>query len=100
MEAALAAVRLRHVDPRVRTSSLSVGQAQRVALARALISAPAVVLADEPTSALDPTTAATVVRLLREASDAGAATLVVSHHALLLGTFCDRVVEMVPGTAG
>lgn len=100
VDAALTAVRLGHVDQRVRTSSLSVGQAQRVALARALIAGPKVLLADEPTSALDPTTAATVVRLLREASDAGAATLVVSHHAVLLETFCDRVIDMAPEEIG
>lgn len=90
-------VRLGHVSPSARVTSLSVGQAQRVAMARALVAKPRVICADEPTSALDPTSAATVVRLLREAADAGAAVLVVSHNEPLLRSFCDRVVEMRDG---
>lgn len=99
VERQLADVRLGHLDPDTRTTALSVGQAQRVAIARALIAGPAAIVADEPTSALDPTSAATVVRLLRQAADGGVAVLVVSHHRALLGSFCDDTVDMAhPGS--
>jgi len=90
----LADVRLGHLDPATRTTALSVGQAQRVAIARALIAGPRAIVADEPTSALDPTSASTVVRLLRQAADGGVAVLVVSHHRALLESFCDATVDM------
>ncbi len=92
----LADVRLGHLDPATRITALSVGQAQRVAIARALIAGPRAMVADEPTSALDPTSAATVVRLLRRAADSGLAVLVVSHHRTLLESFCDATVDMFP----
>jgi len=95
--AMLGLVRLGHVPPETRITRLSVGQAQRVAMARALIHHPAAILADEPTSALDPTTAASVVRLLRGAADEGAAVLVVSHNRPLLRTLCDRVLVLSGG---
>lgn len=103
VERQLADVRLGHLDPATRTTTLSVGQAQRVAIARALIAGPRVIVADEPTSALDPTSAATVVRLLRQAADRGLAVLVVSHHRALLASFCDDLVDMTapdPGGSG
>ncbi|MFK7913305.1 MAG: ABC transporter ATP-binding protein [Pseudomonadales bacterium] len=63
-----------------RPAQLSVGQAQRAAIARALIHGPSLVLADEPTSALDDQHAIAAVTLLREATKAlGAALLVVTH---------------------
>jgi ABC-type dipeptide/oligopeptide/nickel transport system ATPase subunit len=98
VRAILRHVRLGHLDPRTSVRGLSVGQAQRVAIARALIARPRVVLADEPTSALDPTTAATVVVLLREAADAGAAVLIVSHNERLLSSFCDRLLRLADGS--
>jgi peptide/nickel transport system ATP-binding protein len=90
----LSSVRMDHIDPRCRVTRLSVGQAQRVALARALAAKPQAVVADEPTSALDPTTAASIVRLLRQAAEDGAAVLVVSHNEPLLRAFCHRVESM------
>jgi len=75
-------------------AELSVGQQQRVAAARALIGRPEIIIADEPTSALDaPRQQAFIDLLLREASEAGATLLFVSHDARLAGHF-DRQVAL------
>ena len=60
-------------------SELSGGELRRVAVARALLMNPSIVLADEPTAGLDAENATTVLRLLREAVDGGAAVLIVTH---------------------
>ena len=60
-------------------SKLSGGEKQRCAIARALAMDPGIILADEPTAGLDAENAATVLRLLREAADGGAAVLIVTH---------------------
>jgi len=76
-----------------RPSQLSIGQQQRVAVARALANRPRLVLADEPTGNLDPHHAGEALRMLRELCRAhGAALLVVSHDAEVLGAF-ERVVD-------
>jgi putative ABC transport system ATP-binding protein len=69
-------------------AELSVGQQQRVAAARALIGKPEILIADEPTSALDaPRQQIFVDLLLREATEAGATLLFVSHDARLAAHF-------------
>ena len=75
---------------------LSGGQRQRVAIARALIGERRLVLADEPTGALDSHTGESVLRVLRERCDAGAAGLLVTHdprHA----AWADRVLFLRDG---
>ena len=62
-----------------RPNELSGGELRRVAVARALLMNPCIVLADEPTAGLDAENATTVLRLLREAADGGAAVLIVTH---------------------
>ncbi len=77
-----------------RPAQLSVGQQQRVALARALANRPRLVLADEPTGSLDARSAGVALRLLRESCTRhGAALLVVSHDANVLGAF-PRVLDL------
>jgi putative ABC transport system ATP-binding protein len=67
---------------------LSTGQQQRVAVARALANRPALVLADEPTGNLDRTNATESLALIRETCrENGAALLLVSHDAEVLGRF-------------
>ena len=67
---------------------LSQGEQQRVAIARALINQPDVILADEPTSALDDVNCNEVIQLLeREANEAGATLLVVTHDGRLKERF-------------
>ena len=58
---------------------LSGGELARAGLAVAIANEPAVILADEPTGELDEGTSRTVLALLRERADDGAAVLVVTH---------------------
>ena len=75
-------------------AELSVGQQQRTACARALIGKPEILIADEPTSALDASRQqAFIDLLLKEAAEADAALLFVSHDARL-ATHFDRTVAL------
>lgn len=75
-------------------NELSVGQQQRVAAARALIGSPGLIIADEPTSALDTDTrAAFLDTLFRQAEQAGATIVFVSHDRSLAASF-DRSVAL------
>jgi ABC-type lipoprotein export system ATPase subunit len=67
---------------------LSTGQQQRVAIARALANRPRLVLADEPTGNLDRRNGQASLKLIRETcGENGAALLLVSHDAEVLGQF-------------
>jgi len=73
-----------------RPAQLSTGQQQRVAVARALANRPKLVLADEPTGNLDRKNSRAALALIREACrETGAALLLVSHDAEVLGQFAD-----------
>ncbi|OHV29128.1 MULTISPECIES: ABC transporter ATP-binding protein [Pseudofrankia] len=75
---------------------LSGGQRQRVAIARALVGERRLLLADEPSGALDTQTGEVVMRLLRGACKAGAATVMATHDAQL-AAWADRVVFVRDG---
>jgi putative ABC transport system ATP-binding protein len=75
---------------------LSGGEQQRVAIARALVGERRLVLADEPTGALDSITGESVLALLRQRVDAGAAAVLVTHEARHAG-WADRVVFLRDG---
>ena len=60
---------------------LSGGEQQRVAFCRAVFNDPPLVLADEPTGNLDDDNGALILGGLRARARAGAAVVVVSHHA-------------------
>lgn len=77
-------------------TELSGGELRRMAIARALLMDPAIVIADEPTAGLDSANATTVLTLLRDAADRGAAVLVVSHEAEAQ-RFADRSYVMEDG---
>ena len=75
---------------------MSGGQQQRVAIARALVGERRLVLADEPTGALDSQTGESVLRLLRQRVDEGAAGMLVTHEARH-AAWADRVVFLRDG---
>ena len=79
-----------------RPSQMSGGEQQRVALARALVHRPAVVLADEPTGSLDSANGAEILALLRAASDAGQAVVMVTHDPRA-GNYSNRILEIRDG---
>ena len=77
-------------------TELSGGELRRMAIARALLMEPSIVLADEPTAGLDSANATAVLTLLRDAANAGAAVLVVSHETEARH-FADRSYTMEDG---
>ena len=77
-------------------TELSGGELRRMAIARALLMEPPIVLADEPTAGLDSANATAVLTLLRDAANAGAAVLVVSHETEARH-FADRSYTMEDG---
>ncbi len=79
-----------------RPARLSGGERRRVALVRALMTEPRIIVADEPTASLDEESALTVVTLLREAADRGAAVLSVTHDAVGL-ELSHRICQMADG---
>jgi putative ABC transport system ATP-binding protein len=73
---------------------LSGGELQRVAIARALVHRPQLLLADEPTGNLDPTTAASVLALLKaQLREQGGAGLLITHSEAAAAT-ADRVLRL------
>ena len=77
-------------------NELSGGEMRRLAIARALIRDPGVILADEPTGDLDDQNTQTVLNLLRQAADNGAAVLLVTHEREAL-PYADRIYRMNGG---
>ncbi len=80
-----------------RPATLSNGEAQCVGIAAALVCSPRVIIADEPTGELDRASADLVYKLLAEqATEAGAALLLVTHDARA-AAFADRTVTIRDG---
>lgn len=77
-----------------RPNQLSVGQQQRVAIARSLAGKPKLLLADEPTANVDPTSAETVLDLIRTSCrDEDISLLLVTHDMKVAQRF-DRVDQL------
>lgn len=75
--------------------AVSGGELQRFSILRALLLDPVFLFADEPTSRLDPITAKEVTTLLvKLASEAGCAVLLVSHDAALIRKTCHQVISL------
>ena len=95
--AQLARLRRDHVGMgHERTKNLSGGQRQRVAIARALLRRPDILFADEPTGSLDPSTAQSVMQLLRHTVTPNSALVMVTHDLDIAAT-ADRVVVLSNG---
>ena len=75
---------------------LSGGERQRVAIARSIVGDRCLLLADEPTGALDSVNGEAVMRMLRNACQAGIAGVIVTHDAQL-ASWADRVVFLRDG---
>ncbi|MDN5973492.1 MULTISPECIES: ABC transporter ATP-binding protein [Bifidobacterium] len=76
--------------------NLSGGQRQRVAIARALLRRPDVLFADEPTGSLDPSTARSIMHLMRQTITPNNALIMVTHDLELAAT-ADRVIVLADG---
>ncbi|MFD0023093.1 ABC transporter ATP-binding protein [Streptomyces sp. NPDC058382] len=94
--AALEEMNLQEIADRF-PDEMSGGQQQRVAIARALVGDRRLVLADEPTGALDSETGETVLALLRNRCDQGAAGVMVTHEPRY-AAWADRVVFLRDGS--
>lgn len=84
---------VRHLDIPLdrRFGTLSKGNRQKVGLALALMSAPDVLVLDEPTSGLDPLMQESVLNLIRERRNQGAAVLLSTHILSEATEVADRV---------
>ena len=79
-----------------RIERLSLGERRRVCLAAALIGDPALLVLDEPTNGLDVDGVSTLVQLLRDARERGAAILIATHDR----AFADQVADVRLHLAG
>jgi len=78
--------------------TLSGGQRQRVAIARALVMEPKLLIADEISSMLDPSSAANLLRLLKELQNrSGFSMLYITHDIALAQKISDYVYIMKKG---
>lgn len=77
--------------------SLSGGQKQRLAIVRALAMNPDVILFDEPTSALDPEMVKEVLAVIRELTQEGMTTIVVTHEMAFAREVSNRVLFIHDG---
>jgi len=78
-------------------AELSGGEQQRVAVARAISKRPQLLFCDEPTGSLDSESGVQVIEaIVAVAAEVGAATLIVTHNAVIAG-IADRVVHVSDG---
>jgi len=85
------------LDVSRRVRQMSTGMRQKLALAVTLAPEVPLVVLDEPTSNLDPTARGQVLRMLREAKDAGKTVLFSSHILSEVEEICDRVIVLRQG---
>lgn len=82
--------RLWYVPP----ATFSGGEQQRVNIARSLVRPAPVLLLDEPTASLDADNRRTVVGMIREARERGAAIVGIFHDAEMRKAVATRVIDM------
>lgn len=76
---------------------LSGGEQQRVTIARAILNRPKLIIADEPTGNLDPTTAESIISLLRQISQTGTSVIMSTHNMPLLDKYPGIVYRCIDG---
>ncbi|MAJ58980.1 MAG: ABC transporter ATP-binding protein [Deltaproteobacteria bacterium] len=77
-----------------RPSQLSVGQQQRVAIARSLAGRPKLLLADEPTANVDPSSANSVLELIRDTCREEDVSLLTVTHDMQIASSFDRIEKL------
>jgi len=80
-----------------RTDTLSGGEWQRVRVARAVAQEPEALLLDEPTVALDVRHEMEVFELVRQLTDEGLGSLVITHHLNLAARYADELLLLHGG---
>jgi putative ABC transport system ATP-binding protein len=77
-----------------RPGQLSVGQQQRVAIARSLAGRPKLLLADEPTANVDPSSADSVLELIRDTCREEEVSLLTVTHDMQIASRFDRIEKL------
>lgn len=81
-----------------RASDLSGGQKQRVGIARAIMQNPRLLLCDEPIASLDPSSAKTIMDLLRDLSQQRNIACIVNLHQLDVAMkYSTRIISLCKG---
>ncbi|MEM0020728.1 MAG: amino acid ABC transporter ATP-binding protein [Fervidicoccaceae archaeon] len=78
-------------------AQISGGEKQRVAIARALAMEPSIILYDEPTSALDPALVGEVLQVIKELSNSGMTSLIVTHELHFALEVANELIFMYNG---
>jgi alpha-D-ribose 1-methylphosphonate 5-triphosphate synthase subunit PhnL len=76
-------------------ATFSGGEQQRINIARGFIAERPIMLLDEPTASLDADNRMTVIELIREARERGAALVGIFHDAEVRDAVSDCIIEMV-----
>lgn len=81
-----------------RSSELSGGQKQRVGIARAIMQSPHIMLCDEPIASLDPSSAKTIMDLLKQTTSKRNIACIVNLHQLdVAKTYSTRIIGLSKG---
>lgn len=86
-----------NIDPRVRLSTLSVGQMQLVEIARALAFDADIIVMDEPTSALTQSETEVLFDMIDLLSKSGVSIIFISHRLTEVMKIADRITIMRDG---
>ncbi len=81
-------------------TTFSGGEQQRVNIARGFAFPYPALLLDEPTASLDPVNRATVLAMIREAKERGAAIIGIFHDHAARDEICDRQIDVTAFTPG
>lgn len=86
-----------HIQPDREAGTLRAGEQQLVEIAKAAARKPRLLILDEPTSSLTPHEVAGFFSYVREAREAGAAIIFITHRLEEAMALCDRVVVLRNG---